>query len=360
MKETNNVADNKCPHCGANIKFSPTTQKWDCEYCGSSFTLEEYNKESKKDTKKENATEKKTTSKDKNDGEYVEYTCQNCGAQIITEPTTSATHCVYCGNTTLINSRLEGEFKPDKIIPFKTTKQDAIDSYKGIVKKAWFAPDEFSNEQNIEKITGVYVPFWLFDSKSYGKMDALASVIHSHRRGDYIIKNIDEYMCKREGSQDFIDVPADGSSKFADDIMEGIEPYNAVDYTQFDKAYLSGFVAEKYDQESSKVHDRAMERIQSTFTQNLKNTIRKGITNIVSSDIKQAEGEVEYALLPVWMLNVKFNNQYYTFAMNGQTKKCIGNIPIDKKKAIRKTVTSILIGGLIVGIITFIGGGLYI
>ena len=355
MKETNNVADNKCPHCGANIKFNPTSQKWDCEYCGSSFTLDEYNKEARKD----NATEK-NTSKGKNDEEYVEYTCQNCGAQIITEPTTSATHCVYCGNTTLINSRLEGEFKPDKIIPFKSTKQDAIDAYKNIVKRAWFAPDEFSDEKNIEKITGVYVPFWLFDSKSSGRIEAISHITHSHRSGDYIIKNIDEYLCKREGSQEFIDVPADGSSKFADDIMEGIEPFYVEEYTKFDKAYLSGFVAEKYDQTSDKVHNRAMERIKNTFSQNLRNTITKGISSIVTSDIKQEEGKVEYALLPVWMLNIKFNNQYYTFAMNGQTKKCIGNIPIDKKKAVSKTIKAIIIGGIIIGVLAFLGGGLYI
>ena len=355
MKETNNVADNKCPRCGANIKFNPTSQKWDCEYCGSSFTLDEYNKETKKDKE----TTKKT-SKAKNDGEYVEYTCQNCGAQIITEPTTSATHCVYCGNTTLINSRLEGEFKPDKIIPFKSTKQDAIDAYKGIVKRAWFAPKEFSNERNIEKITGVYVPFWLFDSSSSGRLEAIANVTHSHRSGDYIINNVDEYLCKRAGSQEFIDVPADGSSKFADDIMEGIEPFNAEEYTTFDKAYLSGFLAEKYDQASEKVHDRAIQRIKNTFEQNLRNTVTKGISRVVNFNVNQKEGNVEYALLPVWMLNIKYENQYYTFAMNGQTKKCIGNIPIDKKRAVIKTLSAALIGGLIVATIAFLGGGLYI
>ncbi len=354
MKETNNVADNKCPRCGANIKFNPTSQKWDCEYCGSSFSLDEYNKEAKKENTK------KTSNTTKGKEEYVEYTCQNCGAQIITEPTTSATHCVYCGNTTLINSRLEGEFKPDKIIPFKSTKQDAINAYKNIVKKAWFAPKEFSDEKNIEKITGVYVPFWLFDSRSSGRIEAIAHVTHSHRSGDYIIKNIDEYLCKREGTQDFIDVPADGSSKFADDIMEGIEPFNAEEYTNFDKAYLSGFVAEKYDQSSEKVRDRAMERIKSTFEQNLRNTIHKGISSVVSSDYRQKKGEVEYTLLPVWMLNIKFEDKYYTFAMNGQTKKCIGNIPIDKKRAVGKTIRTAIIGGLIIGIIAFLGGGLYI
>ena len=206
----------------------------------------------------------------------------------------------------------------------------------------------------------MYVPFWLFDSKSYGRLEAISNVTHSHRSGDYIINNVDEFLCKREGSQDFIDVPADGSSKFADDIMEGIEPFNTEEYTKFDKAYLSGFVAEKYDQASDKVRNRAMERIQNTFVQNLKNTINKGITRIVTSDIKQQEGEIEYALLPVWMLNIKFNNQYYTFAMNGQTKKCIGNIPIDGKKAFKKTLRAILIGGLAIGISAFIIGGLYI
>ena len=115
--------DNKCPSCGANVKFNPTTQKWDCEYCGNSYEIGEFEKQQEKETK-ENL-----------DFEIDEYTCPNCGATVVTDANTVATHCVYCGNTTIMKNRLQGEFKPDKLIPFKTTKEEAIEEFKKNVKK---------------------------------------------------------------------------------------------------------------------------------------------------------------------------------------------------------------------------------
>ena len=134
------TVDNKCPSCGANVKFNPTTQKWDCEYCGNSYEIGEFEKQQEKETK-ENL-----------DFEIDEYTCPNCGATVVTDANTVATHCVYCGNTTIMKNRLQGEFKPDKLIPFKTTKEEAIEEFKKNVKKRWFAPSDFHDEKNIEKI----------------------------------------------------------------------------------------------------------------------------------------------------------------------------------------------------------------
>ena len=115
--------DNKCPSCGANVKFNPTTQKWDCEYCGNSYEIGEFEKQQEKETK-ENL-----------DFEIDEYTCPNCGATVVTDANTVATHCVYCGNTTIMKNRLQGEFKPDKLIPFKTTKEEAIEEANWVINK---------------------------------------------------------------------------------------------------------------------------------------------------------------------------------------------------------------------------------
>ena len=229
------TVDNKCPSCGANVKFNPTTQKWDCEYCGNSYEIEEFEKQQEKETK-ENL-----------DFEIDEYTCPNCGATVVTDANTVATYCVYCGNTTIMKNRLQGEFKPDKLIPFKTTKEEAIEEFKKNVKKRWFAPSDFHDEKNIEKITGVYVPFWLYDSQMNGNIQSRATQIRRWSSGNYDYTETSTFRCTRSGELEIEDLPVDSSTKFKDEIMDSIEPYNYSEFKPFNRSYLSGFLAEKYD-----------------------------------------------------------------------------------------------------------------
>ncbi len=348
--------DHKCPSCGANIKFNPVSQKWDCEYCGASYELNTFQKETQEKDKKE----KREKSENITSTNYNEYSCKNCGAVIITDENTSATHCVYCGNTAIMKDRLKGEFQPDKMIPFKTTKEDAIYEFQKLIAKKRFAPKEFSAKENIEKISGVYIPFWLFDGKTEGGINATGKKIRCHRRGDYDITETTYYKCHREGNEEYIDVPVDGSTKFDDNIMDSIEPYDYSEFVEFNSSYLAGFLAEKYDQTSKDVNARAIERVKNTLIENLRSDIR-GYTEVTvdSSNINVESGDVEYALLPVWMMNINYKEKTHVFAMNGQTKKCVGNIPIDYSRALRKSfavfagitaiafLISLLIGGVV-------------
>lgn len=339
------TADNKCPSCGANVKFNPTTQKWDCEYCGSSYDISEFEKQQEKEV-------------NENIGiEIDEYTCPNCGAKVVTDANTVATHCVYCGNTTIMKNRLQGEFKPDKLIPFKTTKEEAIEEFKKNVKKRWFAPLEFYNENNIEKITGVYIPFWLYDSRMTGNIQARTTKTRCWSSGDYDYTETSKFRCMRSGELEIQDLPVDGSTKFEDEIMDSIEPYNYQEFKPFNRSYLSGFFAEKYDLNKDEVYDRAKQRMENTIVNELKSTI-KGYDSVTidNSNINISNGEVEYALLPVWMLNIKFNEKMYTFAMNGQTKKVVGSVPIDKGKVIKKCIFFWGIGFIIFLIFNLIRG----
>ena len=321
------TVDNKCPSCGANVKFNPTTQKWDCEYCGNSYEIGEFEKQQEKETK-ENL-----------DLEIDEYTCPNCGATVVTDANTVATHCVYCGNTTIMKNRLQGEFKPDKLIPFKSTKEEAIEEFKKNVKKRWFAPSDFHDEKNIEKITGVYVPFWLYDSQMNGNIQSRATQIRRWSSGNYDYTETSTFRCTRSGELQIEDLPVDGSTKFGDEIMDSIEPYNYSEFKPFNRSYLSGFLAEKYDLNKDEVYDRAKKRMENTMVDELKSTIRGyNSVTIDNSDVNINSGEVEYALLPVWMLNIKFKEKMYTFAMNGQTKKVVGTVPMDSGKVIKKCI----------------------
>ncbi len=327
--------DNKCPSCGAPIKFNPTAGKWKCEYCESEFTLEEMQKHNNASNVKNNENGEASKIEEIDDTVYVSYKCQNCGAEIVADEQTAATFCVYCGNTAILKNKLSGEFKPNLIIPFKTEKEHAIKAFENVSKGRPFVPKDFNNKNNIEKIKGVYIPFWLYDVGVAGDVDCDAKRVTSWSRGDTHYTKTDIYKIFRSGSMKFAKIPVDGSTRFDNDIMNSIEPFNYEEMIQYNHAYLSGFFAEKYDVDSEgafkDAQDRALESGKDIMVNSSPGYSGKLVTN--NTLVPTLENKY-YALLPVWMVNVKYKDKMYIFAMNGQTGEFIGDIPLDKKKAI--------------------------
>lgn len=342
------VLDHKCPACTAKLPFNPTTQKWDCEYCGKSYKLEELEEFEKKQKEQENKHKKSNVNADV-------YECPNCGAQVITDENTTATFCVYCGSTSIIKNRLTDEFRPVKIIPFKNTKKEAIQAFKKFKKGKIFTPKDFSDEKNIEKLTGVYIPFWIYDCNVEGNINVSAKKIRTWRSGNYRYTKTDKYAVVRAGNMIFEKVPADGSTKFDDNTMDSIEPFNYEDLKDFNMSYLSGFLSEKYDVNKDDAYKRAYERIQNSTIEELKSTIKRyDSVTVTSSNTNVDVSNYQYVLLPVWMLNIKYKDKIHLFAMNGQTGKMVGNIPIDKKKMILTWIGSFVGVTLVMSLITFI------
>jgi hypothetical protein len=141
----------------------------------------------------------------------------------------------------------------------------------------------------------------------------------------------EEYLVERGGSIDFEAVPVDGSSKMDDTLMESIEPFDVHEAVPFQTAYLAGYLADKYDVTAEQSIDRANERIKKTAEAAFAEQVMGYETvSLDSSSIQLKNGTVRYALYPVWLLNTTWNGTKYTFAMNAQTGKFVGDLPVDK------------------------------
>ena len=181
------ASDYKCPSCSAPLTFNPESGSWKCEYCFRDYKLEDL----EKNEEKFNDLDSKETI------DVDEYTCSSCGAKIVTDENTTATFCVYCGNTSIIKNRLTGMLKPSFVIPFKTTKEQAINSFLKFKKGKPFAPKEFGKKEQIEKLTGVYIPFWLYDADAEGEISGTAAKVRTWREGNYRYTKTDFYKLYR-------------------------------------------------------------------------------------------------------------------------------------------------------------------
>lgn len=323
----------KCPNCGATLTYSAKDEKMKCEYCDSVFdveTLEEYDRTLKKEEDKSEPTWEEYHASGTQE-ENTLFNCQSCGAQLLTDANTVATICPYCGGATVLAGRVSGNLLPDLVIPFKIDINDAKARLKTYCKGKILLPKNFMNDQRLESVTGLYVPFWLFDAKADAESTYNATRVHAYRRGDYNITETMHYLVRRAGEAEFERIPVDGSVKMDDAYMEAIEPFDYKDAVDFATAYLSGYLADKYDVDSKAAMPRANERIKGTASTLLRETVH-GYSSVTQrySHVDLSEGRIRYALLPVWMLSTKYKNETYQFAVNGQTGKLVGKLPVSE------------------------------
>lgn len=326
------VVDYKCPACHAVLKFNPKKQNWKCEYCDSEFSLDDLKNNEDNYDKKDVFQEEEIEDK----GEYDLYHCPDCGASIVTDKNTSATFCVYCKNTSIIKERLVGKFEPASIIPFNKTIDDAKEAFKRVGRKHPLMPRSFNNVKNINEIKGIYIPFWLFSGTSSGGIELKGTKVKTWHSGNYQYTKTDIYNIVREGEVSFTKVPNDGSVKFDDAIMNSIEPFDYSKLVPFSPSYLSGFLAEKYDVLEEDAKKVAVKRMKNTTVNALSHDVYGYASTVVEkNNINFPKLSSSYVLLPVYLLNIKYNDKFYTFAMNGESGKMIGNMPVDKKRAVQ-------------------------
>ena len=332
------ITNYQCPACTGPLHFEAGTDTLCCEYCGSAFGLQEI--EALYAQKEARAAEQFAKQEANGDPECEQiadgmrvYNCPSCGAQLMCDETTAATACPYCGNPSVVPGQFTGMRKPDHLIPFKLKKEAAVQAMKKHCEGKTLLPKAFKDENHLEELKGVYVPFWLYDCEADGETNYECTTESKHRAGDYEITETAHYKVYRAGNIELRQIPVDASSKMSDAYMDSLEPFQYDNLTDFSTAYLPGFLADTYDQDADACEERAKQRAEQTLANALKETaVGYRTVSERGREICVTRKDVSYALLPVWLLHTKWNGTDYLFAMNGQTGKFVGDLPIDKRK----------------------------
>ena len=338
----------RCPGCGNTMEFSPSEQKMYCVYCGSKHTVEELNEMlgrsgiyegvgnigkpvygGESDTQESAITEEAALQQKQAERAHATIPmkilhCNSCGAELAVNSVESSSFCIYCGQATVVMDRVEDYLQPDYLIPFKVTKEQAEVMIRSRLSMGSYIPEEIKNFK-VDKIRGIYVPFWLYDM--YYKDDQYWK--YSVKRGK---SRVTKYA-KRCGDCHFERMTLDASKNLNDDSSQRLEPYNMRELQEFDPAYLSGFYSDRFDMGTDDLDGLAFRRAKNLFDETMKSTVRHSDAKLVSSSPVHQVTKREYALLPVWFLTFRHDGLPYTIMVNGQTGKTVGAVPFDKKKA---------------------------
>lgn len=337
----------KCPNCGAPLIYQPGKEKSSCEYCKSEFSLEELEDFLKNEQSESEHTHEKT------DEHIMGYSCKSCGAEVVTDETTTATFCYYCHNPIILTERLKDDFKPSKIIPFSIDKKVAEETLLKWAKTKRFVPSSFYSSSQLEKITGMYLPFWIAQVRADIDIEGIGKDEKRWKSGDEEFTETKIYEINRKGNIDIENIGELAFNKIDKEMIDSITPYNEEESKDFSLAYLSGFFAESYDKQKEDVENEIKRRM-NDYTQSI---ISETISNYDSSDLRKKNIDYsilnwDYGLFPAWIMTYHYLGKTYVYAINGQTGRAYGELPLDKKKL---GISSGIIG--LVFLLIFIIGG---
>lgn len=324
----NTVITYKCPNCSGGLEYQPGADKLVCPFCDSEFAEQEL-----KDTKAYSQAQEDQRRQEEFNANMVEYNCPSCGAEILADQHTAAEICPYCHNPVVAKGRLSGALRPDTVVPFKYDAEAAKSKFMEIMGKKWFLPKDFLATAHLEKIQGIYYPFWVADADTDCSFEGIGTRVRSWRSGNIKYTETTKYKVYRRGDIHFEDLSTAALSEADKAMLEGVLPFPATCHEPFSMTYLSGFVTKKRNMERNDIQGEVKNRINQYAEQILRGTVHGYST--VSTMEKSAvvkHSNWEYCLMPLWILTYNTPKRRYTFAMNGYTGKTYGEMPINWKK----------------------------
>ena len=351
----------KCPNCGGPLQWDGNKGKFSCEYCGSSFTESELealapsqskadeiegaeaeafaagsaNGESAMDfTTEDPSSGKQTAASGSQSAKMRRYSCPSCGAQIVTDDTTSATACYYCHNPIVLMDKFDGSFNPDFVIPFAIDKAKAKSIFTDWVKQHKYIPKDFYSDKQIDLLSGVYFPYWVYQAKIHGIAQGQGNRTKQWDSGGMRHVETEVYRIDKTGDMEINDLSRIALKKASKVLCESVMPFELDKMKKFSPGYLQGYIAESRDIEKDELAPQIRQEVDSYAVQRLRESASEGFNEVQLTNVATSVDQEKYlyALMPVWTLTYKGNDgKIYYFSINGQTGKTVGELPTDQR-----------------------------
>lgn len=325
-----------CPCCGAPLTYEGASGGLKCESCGNCFDEKALSALNAVQDGGEMRFEVVKSGFSAQEAEQMHgYTCKNCGAALMTERTTCATECPYCGNAAILPARMSGT-RPSLAIPFAVSREQAQQQFHDYFKGKRLLPNVFLQGSNrIADMRKLYVPYYLFDCRAHASVAYDAQKRHVERRCEWETTRTEHYVARRSGSMAFENIPVDASANMDDKITESLEPYDISTAVPFQTAMLAGAMADCADVDSEECKRRAVERMTDSMLQAMRDTVSEYESATERArQVRAEEGSMTLAFMPVWLMTTVREGKTYTFAVNGQTGKLVCDVPADRTKSL--------------------------
>ena len=331
-----------CAQCGSDLRYAPGQTDLTCDHCGHSQAIPQASPFSQAralgeldlqraladDLPIEASAEIRTT------------TCPSCNAQVEFQGADHATECPFCATPVVVDTGTQRHIKPQALIPFALTENQARDAMVKWMGRLWFAPNtllEYARKGRA--LTGIYVPFWTFDSVTRSRYTGARGTNHTETRTRTVMVNgkseqRSETVTRTSWTpvsghvaRDFDDVLVMGSASLPERLGNDLTPWDLTTLVPYSPDYLAGFRAEGYIVGLADAHVTGRANMSRTIENDARRDIGGDAQRVDSVDTDWSAETFKHILLPVWMAAYKYNNKSYRFVVNGQTGEVQGERP---------------------------------
>ncbi len=320
----------QCPNCGGNMVFEPETQSLHCSYCDHRIDL------NGEHSNVENDLEQGLSTDEQWDDEAIVFHCENCGANNIRQKKDLTSVCPFCGSTSVIETDELPGIKPQRIIPFKITKEHAFESFKKRVKKSFFVPKDFKKNFKIDRINGVYLPAWTFDTNVFvsydGRLGKYYTVTVGSGKNRHTETRIRWFHIRGTKQYFFDDLFVLSGRKLSDKQIRPILPFDTNNSLVYQQQYVSGFSAEHYDVGLKDGWNKARVNAESQMKTMIANSYNHNVVDYINIRPVYSNIKYKYVLVPTWISNYRYHNKNYYFLVNGENGRLYSKTPVSVLK----------------------------
>jgi len=324
-----------CDRCGADLTFNIGAQSLKCEHCGHVKELRppqgavaenDYEEMVRRIVQLRREHGPATS-------ELSEVTCDACGGTVQFAGTLTSQDCAYCGAPLQLDRVHEaGDHLPvDGVLPFLIEREKARDNLRKWVKSRWFAPNEFKKRGVQGRFSGVYLPYWTFDS--------MTATAYTGQRGEHYYVTVGSgknrrrerrtrwYPASGNFQQFFDDVLVVAGEGLPDKRLEDLEPWPLAKCVPFTKEVLAGFLARTYDIDLNIGFMLGKKRMDEAIEVEVRRRIGGDVQRIHSINTAYNAVTFKHLLLPVWMMGYRFREKPYQIVVNAGTGEVQGDRP---------------------------------
>lgn len=333
LKEVDVDFNTECPMCSASIAFDPASGKLSCPYCGYETAIEVPEKEAQR-----TAQEMDFHAADRRESydwgvEKKTLICEECGAESIYDELQVSDTCPYCGSHQVMAAATVDTLAPNGVCTFNITEKQAGQQFQQWIKGKWFTPSAAKKSAKPDAFTGVYIPYWTFDSHTASHYTASYGISRTVTDRDGNTRIETDWYRTSGLYQRFIDDELVLASKRYDrDLLQRVEPYDTTDNKAYRPQYLSGFLAERYSIGLDEGWGIAQGQINSKLHSEITREIyrRHGADQVSGLQFSTTHDQItyKYLMLPMWLSSFQYKSKVYQFMVNGQNGKVGGRAPI--------------------------------
>ncbi|WP_276353647.1 hypothetical protein [Cohnella caldifontis] len=326
-----------CGGCGGPMRFDADAQALKCQYCGAEQAIDRMPGQPEEHALEDEGEEDAALTDWGTEQQAIH--CESCGGESLIPAGQTATLCAFCGSPKVLPQGNPGSIRPESVIPFQISQAEAIEQFKKWKRKRWFLPNDFKKQDPASRLTGIYVPYWTFDTNTYSVYSAEVGVYHYRTvTRTRVVNGKTETYTEQErytvwhwtnGDYDrgFDDILIPASGHYDQGLLEKLGDFDLRKLTGYRPEYLSGFVAERYSVSRSQGWQAARHQAASVLDHEIRREI--GGDEIRNLNIRTHYNDVTYKhlLLPVWNAAYAYKTKTYRYMVNGQTGTVSGRVP---------------------------------